>query len=114
LRAPGDRFLQDYLTRSAGAPFSGLYLTRHTARFYGWQEVKLSRFDCALQSADMAATLGLFLGAVGTTSGAWDEDSAWYLMGAAAAVGAILGASVGANDPKSRVRLRMEPSGAND
>jgi hypothetical protein len=35
----------------------------------------------------------------------WDEDTSWYIVGAAAALGAVLGYSR-VNDPKKRTRYR--------
>jgi hypothetical protein len=40
--------------------------------------------------------------------GAWDEGAAWYIAGAAALAGALLGGTIKAEDPKFRVRLRWE------
>jgi len=48
-----------------------------------------TRFDTVLMGAGAGTTLGMFLGAVGTTLGWFDEDTSWAITGAMAAAGAI-------------------------
>lgn len=48
-----------------------------------------TRFDAFLRGAGAATSLGMFLGAVGTTLGWFDEDTSWAITGAMAAAGAI-------------------------
>ena len=45
----------------------------------------------------------------GASSGMFDEETSWYMVGAAAALGALFG-TMKADDPKFSVRLRWEPS----
>jgi hypothetical protein len=85
------------------------YLSTSAERFYGFRYHKLSRLECAWQGAGTGMTLGMIAGAAGMMSGAFDEDEAWYLVGAAAALGAIFG-TMKADDPKFNIQLRWEPS----
>lgn len=48
-----------------------------------------TRFDAMLLGAGTAGTLAMFIGAIGNTIGAFDEDTTWLLTGAAAAAGAL-------------------------
>ncbi|HEX6791417.1 MAG TPA: hypothetical protein VF247_08925 [Candidatus Krumholzibacteria bacterium] len=48
-----------------------------------------TRFDAILTGAGAATSMGMFLGAVGTTLGWFDEDTSWAITGAMAAAGAI-------------------------
>jgi hypothetical protein len=50
-----------------------------------------TRSEAMLVGAGAAGTLAMFVGALGNTLGAFDEDTAWILTGAAAAAGAIYG-----------------------
>ncbi len=102
-------YLQDESHTDTERPLSNIYLSINSNRFLGLQKYELSRLECAARGLDMGATLGLFLGAIGTTSGLLKERDAWYLVGAMTTVGAILGGSVGAKNPKWRVRIRFEP-----
>ena len=110
LAFPGPRedFLRDYFERSAVVPFSGSYLSMHAEQIYGLGRHELTRLDLAMEGAGKGATLGLFMGAVANTKGKWDERASWYLVGAATAIGAILGGTVGANEPEKRVRYRWQ------
>ena len=84
-------------------------LEAHSARFYGMRRYEMTQFQCALTGAGMASSLALFVGAVGNTLGVFEENSTWYLVGAAAAAGAYLGGTVGADNLNYRVRYRWEP-----
>ena len=50
-----------------------------------------TRFASVLNGAGTAATVGMFLGAIGTTFGWFGEDTTWALVGAMAAAGALYG-----------------------
>ena len=52
-----------------------------------------TRLDAMLFGAGTAGTLALFVGAIGNTVDAFDEDTTWILTGAAAAAGAFYSAS---------------------
>jgi len=63
-----------------------------------------TRFDAVLHGAGTAATLGMFLGAVGNTLGWFDEETTWWMTGSLAAVGA---AYAGVKyEPQPKVRLQ--------
>jgi hypothetical protein len=46
------------------------------------------------------------VGAVANTAGFWDEETSWYITGAAAAFAAFLNGTLAASDPEKRVRYR--------
>lgn len=48
-----------------------------------------TRFDAILTGAGAATSMGMFLGALATTLGWFDEDTSWAITGAMAAAGAI-------------------------
>jgi hypothetical protein len=89
-------------------PLSSLSMTAYPLRFYGLEHCELSRMDCIVQGADMGLTAGLFMGALGSTTGILDSENAWYVVGAMAAMGALLGGTSWAKDPKWRIRYRWE------
>jgi hypothetical protein len=91
-----------------GALASHFTLSARPLHFYGLERYKLSTFDCALQGVDRGLTTGLFLGALGTSTGMFDENSAWYIAGALTALGAYLGLKSSATDPQFRIRYRWE------
>jgi hypothetical protein len=85
------------------------YLAVSADRFYGIERYELSTTQCALFGADTGLTFGLIAGALGMTAGLWGEETAWYIAGAAAALGAFQGLSK-ADDPGFRIRLRWDDS----
>ena len=85
------------------------YLSTSNNAFFGYKMVQLSRMECAWQGAGVGMTLGMIGAAAGMASGMFDEDASWYMVGAAAALGAIFGATK-ADDPKFSVQLRWEPT----
>ncbi len=98
------RRLEQNTARSLSA-----HLAVSASRFYGIERYEMSKVQCALTGADAGLTLGLIAGALGMTAGLWDERTAWYLGGAAAALGTLWGASM-ADEPKFRVRIRWDDS----
>lgn len=100
---------EDFTVRGDSTMAFGGMLSAYPARFYGLERYELTRFDTALGGAGKAATMGLFLGAFGTTAGWMDDDAAWAISGSMAVLGAILGATRGYGDPASRVRFRWAP-----
>lgn len=56
----------------------------------GREPLHLSPFARTVYAADRGANAGLLVGGVGNLLGLWDEDTACALMGAGAALGAIL------------------------
>lgn len=111
VRKPGlnEYLLQKHFQRNAVQPHPDAFLSLTAGRLCGIRRYELSRIDCALQGGEIGATMGLFLGAVGTTTGIWDESSSWYLLGAMTAIGAILGGTIGADEPQWRVRYQWDP-----
>jgi len=97
------------LEENTARPLS-TYFDRNAERFIGLERCELSRFQCAVSGAEIGFQYGLFAGAAGMTSGAWDERTGWYIAGAAALAGAIFGGTVKADDPGFRVRLRWDDS----
>jgi len=101
--------LMQCFQENAARPFSS-YLARNAWRAYGLETYEMSRLQCAVAGADMGLTLGLIAGAAGMMSGALDEKQGWYVAGAAAALGALFGGAVKADDPSFRIRLRWDDS----
>ena len=97
------------LEENTARPLS-TYFDRNAERFMGLERYELSRFQCAVSGAEMGFQYGLFAGAAGLASGAWDERTGWYIAGAAALAGAIFGGTAKADDPGFRVRLRWDDS----
>ena len=77
----------------------GEYMLRDAAPNGGYLAVSLdprvqlyappNRFNAMLGGAGAATSLGMFLGAIGTTLGWFSEDTSWAITGAMAAAGAI-------------------------
>jgi len=97
------------LEENTARPLS-TYLATNAERFVGIERYELSRLQCAMSGAEMGFQYGLFAGAAGLASGAWDERTGWYIAGAAALAGAIFGGTAKADDPGFRVRLRWDDS----
>ena len=102
---PGDNFLQEYLRDVAERSFGDADLAVYSLQFLGIEQYQATGLDLALEGIGAGATLGLFAGAVANTAGLWDEDTSWYIVGAAAALGAVMGYSR-SKDPKKRTRYR--------
>ncbi len=107
--------LADRLEKNTAQALSG-YLTVNAFSIGHFEQVELNRFQCAIQLGDVGLTCGLAAGAAGMAAGAWDEDTAWLIAGAAALASALIGGTVKADDPKFRVQLRWvddarEPAG---
>jgi hypothetical protein len=103
----GDEFLRRYYLQNNARLSSDASLAAYSAKFYGLEVEELSAVDLALEGAGTAASLSLFVGAIGNTLGLWDEDKTWLMVGAMSALGAAWGASK-VDDPKWRIRLRWE------
>jgi len=64
---------------------------------------RLSRYQSTMKGLGAGARTGLFMGILANVlAGSDDYRSAWYAAGAAAAAGAILGGTVGNDDPDWR------------
>jgi hypothetical protein len=77
-------------------------------RFSGFRMYRASRYECAFQGAGMGMTLGMAAGAFGMMTGDLKEREAWYICGAMAALGALYGGLIKADDPKWNVRIRWD------
>jgi hypothetical protein len=97
------------LHRSTGNP--NAHLTRYAQRMLGYRRVEMTRFDYALRGAGTGATMAMFAGAMANSAGIWDERTSWYVVGAASALGAIFGGTIGTpDDPEARIHIRIDPS----
>ena len=76
--------------------------------FYGYRVYRASPYECALQGMGAGMTVGMAAGALGRMTGAWDERRAWYVAGAAAAAGALLG-TFKSDDPEWNIRIEWDP-----
>lgn len=88
---------------------TGGFLAATPEVVYGLRVVEPTRLDLALQGAGVATTLGLFAGAVGTTLGIFDENTASWIAGSAAAAGALWGGAVWGRDPEAHLRYEWKP-----
>jgi hypothetical protein len=96
------------LEENTARPLS-TYLSTPKERFFGIERYKPSAFEYTLEGAGAGLTYGLVAAAAGMSLGAWDENTGWYIAGAAALTGALFGAKK-ADDPGFRVRIRWDPS----
>lgn len=95
---------------AAEPPLSILLRSGGAARsMYGYETYRATRIECMLTGAGAGATLGLAAGALGSMSGAWEDDTAWLIGAAMAAVGAFYGGAVKADDPGWNLRIRWDP-----
>lgn len=110
-----------YPTRGAGVDWgsvgtdaklpSGGYLSLAADPRYGLHRHELSIAEGALKGAQIGTTVGMFIGALGNTFGAWDERTAWLMTGVlAATAGALGGAAVEYGDDW-RYELRWDDDG---
>lgn len=92
----------------SATPALSLYRTNWAVGPAGARRVDLSRADCALKGFGRGASLGLWLGALAMTTNMWDERTSWYVGGAAAAAGALLGGTLGVESDAWRTRYDWE------
>lgn len=94
--APGEgvhySFADHMLRDRVNAPAQGYLSISLTMSEMQWYAPP-TRFESMLQGAGTAATLGMFVGAIGTTLGWFGEDTTWAVAGAMAAAGALYGNS---------------------
>jgi hypothetical protein len=95
--------LSRYMSSHHLDPTSSGLLTISLNPFANSVYVPATRFEAMLFGAGSAGTLAMFVGAIGNTLGAFDEDTTWILTGAAAAVGAIYSGS------RYQVRATLHP-----
>lgn len=100
--------LRTWFHHSASNPPESGYLAARFDRIHGIEQYEVSPMQVMFEHAELGASLALFASALGTTFGAWDEDTSWALVGAAAAAGALWGGTR-ADEPGIRIRYRWEP-----
>ncbi len=91
----GSDFVPQYYQREGVRTRSGLLLSPKVAALYGMRYHEYGRGGTTLKGADLGAKLGLFSAAMATSFGWMDEDTAWWMVGGAAALGAIYGGTSG-------------------
>lgn len=105
---PTAGYLENYFQRALADPDYELNLAMNAYRMYGLERYELTRMESVLYGADRAAMVGLFAAAVGQFAGLWDERTSLYMTGAAAALGAAWGGTLGHGDDDWRIRFRWE------
>ena len=74
----------------------------------GYRVYKASTLECTLKGMGAGMTAGMAAGAFGMMTGAWNERQAWYVAGAAAAVGALFGRAK-SDDPEWNIKIKWDP-----
>jgi len=74
----------------------------------GPRHVELSRTESTLKGVHLAASSAALLGAVSTSYDLWDEKKTWWMVGGAAALGALYGGTKGWEDPGWRASVRWK------
>ena len=77
----------EYLLRNGGPTGGYLTVTLDPRGPQCWTPP--NRFNAMLNGAGAATSMGMFLGAIGTTLGWFTEDTSWAITGAMAAAGAL-------------------------
>jgi hypothetical protein len=73
----------------------------------GPRQVELSRTESTLKGVHLAASTAAFLGAVSASYDLWDEKKTWWMIGGAAAAGALWGSTKGFEDSGWRTTVRF-------
>ncbi len=76
--------------------------------YIGVQRHTLSTAECAVRGASMGAGYGMLLGAIGTTTGLFDDDEAYYIIGAMSILGALMGGTMGTESSSFSSQWRWE------
>lgn len=84
------------------------YISVLPSYYIGVRRHTLSTAECALRGASMGAGYGLLIGALGTTTGLFEEDEAYYIIGAMSILGALMGGSLGPESGSFRSEWRWE------
>ena len=100
--------LERYFQQALAQQTIGEFLVANPERYMGLERYELTPMQSMLSGAEASSSAGLFLGAIGSALGMFDEDVAWWMTGAAAAAGAVWGAKK-YEDPEWRVRYRWIP-----
>jgi len=107
--ANSEYLLRDYFKRIGADTPRRTYLADYPQGIYGMRRTELSRMGTAMRGAEMAASVALFMGAIGNTTGWFSEDVTWMMMGASALGGALWGGTAGYENPNFRIRYTFEP-----
>lgn len=67
---------------------------------------ELNHMESTLKGVRAGATAAMFLGALSNTYGWWDEKDNWWLVGGAAAMGALYGGTLGHGSASWRIETR--------
>lgn len=102
LRPPGLRPPSVALTLHAPGPVAGVGFSGSLLRARA-----LSRSETTLKGAGMAANTAMFLGALSSNWGWWDERASWWMVGGAAAAGALWGSTLGYESKSFSVDVRV-------
>ena len=102
LRAPGLRRPSIAFTLYAPRPAEGIDVMGSPLRAYD-----LSRTETTLKGVSMAANTAMLLGAMSTQWGWWDEKASWWMIGGAAAAGALYGSTLGYESESFSVDIRV-------
>jgi hypothetical protein len=77
-------------------------------RIYGPDVVVLSRSESALKGAGLGMKAGWVAACLARQTGMWNDRTSWYMAGAAAAAGAILGGTAWADNPSWNIRVEWD------
>ena len=80
----------DFMLRDRVAPPQGYLSVSLDISGLQWYAPP-TRFQSVMNGAGAAASLGMFVGAIGTTLGWFGEDETWAMVGAMAAAGMLYG-----------------------
>lgn len=85
------------------------FLSLTSDPLYGIHRHELSIAEGAIKGVQIGTTVGMFLGALGNTFGAWDERTSWIMTGVLAVTGAAWGGAAVEYDDDWRYELRWDP-----
>jgi hypothetical protein len=84
------------------------YISVLPSYYIGVQRHTLSTSECILRGTSMGATYGMLIGALGTTTGLFDDDDAYYIIGAMSILGALMGGTLGPESTSFSSEWRWE------
>ena len=77
-------------------------------QLYGPKVEVLSRYQSALKGAGLGMKLGWIAGCLANQTHIWDDRTSWYVAGAAAAAGALMGGTSWADNPSWNIRVEWD------
>ena len=83
-------------------------ISRLPSYYIGVQRHTLSTAECTMRGASMGAAYGMLVGALGTTTGLFDDDEAYYFIGAMSILGALMGGTMGYQSNSFSTEWRWE------